>query len=308
MKRKEREGNRQGSSKQVKFENDNNVDSNKHSMETIREAKSIRKIKTLSGFENTRSILGEVHGNFIEGEVIDGSEKFIDEETNTLRESFNLNQEREEGFIKEEKDEKNKKEEKKKQKEEKVTKILKKMNNKDNQEEEDSEDEEKDAWVDQLEQQQYLLSNNKIKEEKEMKEEKVKSKEELFSIIVNILENKKETVKEGLERLQLNKEQNKAKELIHTSNLLITHYSIYDVYDKPREFFQKEVKWEYQSINKNNSDNTIYGPFDTNQMKLWIDYGMLNVDNVKVRIFNPLKITDDEDFKEITAYDFDRYN
>ena len=54
-----------------------------HTMQSIREAKSLRQIKQLKGFENTTSILGQVNDleNGLEGEEGDlEEERFIDED------------------------------------------------------------------------------------------------------------------------------------------------------------------------------------------------------------------------------------
>ncbi|KAF0973939.1 hypothetical protein FDP41_007024 [Naegleria fowleri] len=89
----------------------------KHTLQSIREAKSLRMIKQLKGFEQTTSILGQVNetGSGLEGEEGNlNEERFIDEENNnTVMEPFHLEAERTEGIFK---DKQTKEEEQRKKK------------------------------------------------------------------------------------------------------------------------------------------------------------------------------------------------
>ncbi|KAG2379626.1 hypothetical protein C9374_006743 [Naegleria lovaniensis] len=288
------------------------ADESKHTLQSIREAKSLRTIKQLQGFEHTTSILGQVNetGSGLEGEEGNlNQERFIDEENNnTVMEPFHLEAERMEGIFK---DKQTKAEEQRKKKKKLQQRSINKVIRKNESDEEDSDDnEETDVWADDLEEmnpslsKKQVLSNEKEEEHTTLPELTLS---ECHQYIVDHLVDRKETISKALQRLKKspstrNEEEDASKvynELIKIANILITHYNIYDIYDKKRESFQKRVKWEYRV----KDTNEIHGPFSTSDMIAWIEHGMLTNDNVQVRIF----CGESDDFLELNSVDFTKY-
>jgi len=287
-------------SKHVKFShNDNSASSSsspsKHTLESIREAKSLRKIKQQKGFENTMSILGQTteRHDGLEGEEGNfNEERFVDEQI--IMEPFHLQREREEGLFRDENDHRSEHERKKKKKEHA---ILRKAVNQDSDDEDGSSDEERDEWANDLEEMKPLSIVNTKSTATATTEKTVPTLEQCNECIVRILNDRKESVSTALKRLK-DEEKN---ELIRHVNTLISNYGQYDAYDRKRESFQKKVQWEYQV----NDTMEVHGPFSTREIQSWIDMGCLISDNITIRIFS---LQCDQPFQNLNEFDFTRYN